>query len=836
MAYEPESKETRALTTIDSKRYPDTNKDFVKNLRRLNNDVDYMAGYMRIMQKGIDDANENFIEQIQSFINDIIVLFAGGEPTGIELGDLKYILQALGALFGFGDGPFPISLINAASHFFFGYVAPLEQFTDLIFNTIFAWAAELGLSEDFIEALRNLKEAIEELGGDLTEFLVAIVNLFDIFGIIDENGGISLDALAPLWDLIATFFDALNVAALKPILSVISTWGVPFVTALTNVIEVLDKILDALTDAGFDFEGVDGFDWNPVVFIQTIVSTFIGNGLLGIGSPLDAGNLFGKLLPGLFSKIPYNVLTGEKANLLVQGDFATLSAIYDNPVFTLDSTKTKSVDGTGSAKRILNGTTKSMLSIVVPMESGAEPTFSASFFWEDLVWSGSPFHLDVRTYSGDPGGDPEDLVEVDTFRIGSVTPGAADAPGWFTIEEEFDPENLTEEVTCIRVRLVTEGLATSGIVWIDDVSVTLNNQIQQEWVSGLVQRFLSIFGIFGTGQDLAGMQAFFAQFLNFLNVGDADGFVASTWTALWTNIANGRLNPLGFFANLIDGILPDSQKPAWLKNLTDGLGNLFFGSANENLGISNALESITGIWGVGNSAQSSANDANIGVQVIQARLDAPGVVGYDEFDYASANTLPGGSYSLYSEGPGSGNYGPNGKGQVVWKPSGASRRQKIYKRTDVPLSTDNGVVTAVWSTDIDSPLFSDGWGYLCARIATGDNTTRIQAAINHNSVRVQALNAGTVTNIGSSASVDTENGDVWQFWFGILTNSYKMWVKQNNVTVLSVEDTGHVSQLGSGHRMCGFGGQADNRAVIFQIAPPTLNGWTWKDQNLTAVA
>lgn len=143
MAYEYESKETRVLRTIDSQRYPDTNKDFTKNIRRLNSSVDYMSSYIRVMQKGIDDANKNFIEQIQSFINDLVVLFAGGEPTGLEIGDLKYIFQAIGALFGFGTEPFPINLFNAARNFFENFLSQLIQFTDVIFDAIEAWMLEL---------------------------------------------------------------------------------------------------------------------------------------------------------------------------------------------------------------------------------------------------------------------------------------------------------------------------------------------------------------------------------------------------------------------------------------------------------------------------------------------------------------------------------------------------------------------------------------------------------------------------------------------------------------------------------------------------------------------
>ena len=48
------------------------------------------------VQSGIDAAGANPIEQIQGIFADLFVIFAGGEPTGIELGDIKYIFSALG--------------------------------------------------------------------------------------------------------------------------------------------------------------------------------------------------------------------------------------------------------------------------------------------------------------------------------------------------------------------------------------------------------------------------------------------------------------------------------------------------------------------------------------------------------------------------------------------------------------------------------------------------------------------------------------------------------------------------------------------------------------------
>ena len=69
--YTYQSPETRALASITAESY---DKDQAKTIIKLKNDVGYMAAYMRKMQKSIDQANANFIQQIQAFIADIIVL------------------------------------------------------------------------------------------------------------------------------------------------------------------------------------------------------------------------------------------------------------------------------------------------------------------------------------------------------------------------------------------------------------------------------------------------------------------------------------------------------------------------------------------------------------------------------------------------------------------------------------------------------------------------------------------------------------------------------------------------------------------------------------------
>jgi len=125
-----ESTTVRALRSIDSAKY---NKEFTQNMQSLNYATDFMADYMIVMQKGIDDANKDIIQKIQDFIEDLIIIFGGGDygDSGFEWGDLGYIIQAIGALFGFGTSG-PVDLFESAAHFLGNFLEPLGLFGDII--------------------------------------------------------------------------------------------------------------------------------------------------------------------------------------------------------------------------------------------------------------------------------------------------------------------------------------------------------------------------------------------------------------------------------------------------------------------------------------------------------------------------------------------------------------------------------------------------------------------------------------------------------------------------------------------------------------------------------
>lgn len=185
--YKMESAESRALRSINQDSYD--YRDQGKLLSKLTGDVSYMAQYMRNMQKGIDEANQNFVQQIGQLVNEILVLIGGNGDTGFDFGDLKYVFQAIGALLGFDDATgiakiFPINLFNAAWHFFFNYVFPVQNFDEIINQIIDQAIAFLVTAAGEIPIVGD---AIQILASWITQFRGGVANGTAILGGIFSN-------------------------------------------------------------------------------------------------------------------------------------------------------------------------------------------------------------------------------------------------------------------------------------------------------------------------------------------------------------------------------------------------------------------------------------------------------------------------------------------------------------------------------------------------------------------------------------------------------------------------------------------------------------------------
>lgn len=229
------SPETQQLREIDSTKKSFANKDFVKNIAFLNNSVDTLSSYTQKLQAGVDQANGNILTQIEGVFSDLFILFAGGEPTGIDVGDLGYVLQGIGAFFGIDpDTPFPLNLVDATEHILTTYLIPLPQFTDVIFDSIEAWAEDAGLSTDFINSLKDLANAIIGLGASFGDLFSSLGDLLGAFGFLGMGDGGS--GIGSLWDALIGLINGIDLSVLKPVISLLADLGIPFINALTDIL------------------------------------------------------------------------------------------------------------------------------------------------------------------------------------------------------------------------------------------------------------------------------------------------------------------------------------------------------------------------------------------------------------------------------------------------------------------------------------------------------------------------------------------------------------------------------------------------------------------------
>lgn len=200
-----QSTQVRALGGITPESYD--YRDQAKVMSKLVNDVSYMAGMQRKMQEGIDAANQNVFQQLQGLIDEIIVIFGGGGDTGFDFGDLKYIFQGLGALFGLEPGgTLPVNLFDAAWHFFSQYLFPFGNFRDAMDTVI----------DSFIATALDIFGEIPILGEALQQFAIFVSNsrdfieqLFDFFDSLVENISAAFNGIPLVGPAISDVFDSI---------------------------------------------------------------------------------------------------------------------------------------------------------------------------------------------------------------------------------------------------------------------------------------------------------------------------------------------------------------------------------------------------------------------------------------------------------------------------------------------------------------------------------------------------------------------------------------------------------------------------------------------------
>lgn len=241
------------------------------------------------------------------------------------------------------------------------------------------------------------------------------------------------------------------------------------------------------------------------------------------------------------------------------------------------------------------------------------------------------------------------------------------------------------------------------------------------------------------------------------------------------------------------------------------------------------------------NAQRTATFANSQVTILTGGALATDVVGgvavNAQFNEASSNSLTGFTRTA-SDGPGGGNFGPNGSGQAVWKKSGGLWRRHV-DINDIELATDYHAVFVVMSEPPENPYIGgDAYTFLIARSnSAGD--TYVWARIGNNDLAVGKTVSGTYNSPWATVSTTTNPGDQWSFVVGTDTDDRQMIVKQNGVARLTHTDSTS-SDMGSGFRYCGLAAQAGDRAVLIipfldQTRPGEIDLWAAADREPTTI-
>lgn len=289
------SQQTRTLASLNSTKYPDTNKNFEQNVMRLNASMDYVLQYLQVMQKGVDQATQDPISSIRNFATDFLTLLGGGELLyGINFGDLQYFLPAIGALLGFDiNKPFPLNLFEAAEHLLLGYIVPLDSWPIAIEGVIDGWLIALGFNQDFIDAVHLILDNLGRFTNDLVGIFNDLTGLLGVFDIFNFAGG----PIGAIWKTLSSLLANFNVANLGSIANPFLQTLTPWLQLLGQIIGAVDDFLEAFT-AGIG--GGGGTMTNPLAWLTDFLGMFGGFVGLGTGSPsiLNPANIpiFGPII------------------------------------------------------------------------------------------------------------------------------------------------------------------------------------------------------------------------------------------------------------------------------------------------------------------------------------------------------------------------------------------------------------------------------------------------------------------------------------------------------------------------------------------------------------
>lgn len=809
------SQSTLQLQRIDSSKYPDTNKDFEANVRRLNGFVDYISGYLQQMQKGVDQANTDPITQIRNFATDLGQLLGGGELLyGINLGDLQYLLPALGAMFGFDTSqPFPLNLLYAAEHFLLGYIIPLDSWAFAIEDIIDGWAVALGLDPDFIAAIHELLETIQEVTNDLGGLLNDILGLFGIFDISDSFG-----PFGEIWHSITQLLGSFDLQDLgnltDPILSALAPW----VHTVAQFIDWLDQIIKSFSGGLTNLQGILNFSslFTPIIDFmsglfdpnhawESIVNLVLLplNLLIGPDSPFAALNIFGLLGINNLPLLPISHLSDTAtANLLVEPGFNNSGVFSPGTGWSWDNSTGHTTTGSMRTTAGGAGHDRRLDSIPVPVAEGQHISVAVWVFWTLIVYSSTttPIRLYILPYSNG-------VLQTPVVIAAPVSP-ATSTVSWQQLTGTY---TVPAGIDDIKLSFQVPGNMTSGSVWFDDADLHKTGSIPQSWITNLLD---SLGGLGDFIQNV--VDAVLSGIRGFPVIG---GFIADIIEDLigWHDDTDATA------AQASDAFLGVQATQNIIESTTTGVPT----TTATDTTVQNALTGQTAVI-VNQGATIEA------ILALQNAATNSGISLVEAFEYMDTNSLDPTLWDrFFLEGSSSGGViattdGHNA-GMVILDGSVATTEFDLYKGPNRHTLTDYQRVATTCNTQMSGPGFLDNRAShiasYCRCNDSGDTWVRGLVTTQGQCFIQYRVAGGTITDLvgptgGFTTPVPSPSQPLAiEAGVGGLPRAFRVWVGNN--IVHSGTDTGLVTSLGSSFRGYGWGQRQDHGlppGTVTQIA------------------
>ncbi|KLO25907.1 hypothetical protein ABW16_21605 [Mycolicibacter heraklionensis] len=516
--------EARALGSIAKAPGPDVNTDFTKMLTQHDAQIKFLASQVKQAKKSADEANQNPIQQLQQFIADLTVLLGGGElPKGaLEFGDLQYILPAVGALFGFGEGGFPVNLFAAAEKFFLGYVVPNQQYADLMIAGINSWGEQLGIDPQFLTDLAALVRAFDDLFTAIQELLGACTSFISQLFTPD---GTNLGPLGQILKPIVSFlgFGWLDLSKFGDGVSWVTDGLDPGVRKLVASINDFTTMIVALTGA------INSVETDMVGYLKDQGSVFdktVGQLLQWIGNMLGIHSSGAPEVAGVEHAPPISA----DVTVWTIDDDADNGWVFDGSTSYVDNGGSFVTNGTGVAKRLVT--------------QDRIPCFSAQKLtvYDHFRWGGLPADADagacVVFYTG-----PTEIGQVNL-----PLPNDTDGDDWTQVTGSV---TAPADADGFAVGVYVSAAVTTGTVRVGQISTRNWTWIAQRQVTAFMNYFDNLGHVFD----------------------NVDWTSSTVLSQMWQGIVNTWIQPIAGWltpdspinaANLVGNLFPDGLPLSWL--------------------------------------------------------------------------------------------------------------------------------------------------------------------------------------------------------------------------------------------------------------------------------